>query len=395
MITVSELTRAITVALQEKIGAVAVQGEISNFKAHSSGHRYFTLKDSGAQVSCVMWRSRSLSFRPVDGMKVVVRGRLSVYPPRGSYQIDCTSMTPLGEGDLYMAFEALKKKLSEKGYFEYDIKKPIPGLPLNIGVTTSPTGAAVRDIFSTIERRFPAATIYFRPSIVQGDGAGPDIAKAIKELHDTPAQVLIVGRGGGSIEDLWGYNTEEVADAIYNSEIPIISAVGHETDFTIADFTADFRAATPTAAAEIVTPRTTVDLLDILENWEDDMLESMKSQIENMRHNIENLDLSYAFGSFPDILKSKTQRVDELDASLLREFSRRIKYDTQKVESLDARLTSLHPESPLKKGFALLKSGNKYLSAADSLAGIKDISIIRTAEEALAEIKEVKKINNK
>ncbi|MFP4529362.1 MAG: exodeoxyribonuclease VII large subunit, partial [Candidatus Kapaibacterium sp.] len=279
IISVSQLTQAIKSVLEEGFGDVTVSGEISNFKAHSSGHRYFTLKDEGAAISCVMWRGRNLTFAPTDGMKVVARGRLSVYPPRGNYQLDCFSLSPQGQGDLFLAFEALKKKLGEAGYFAPERKRALPALPMKIGVATSPTGAAVRDIMSTIERRFPAANIYFRPAIVQGDEAGPDVALSIRELAATNADIIIIGRGGGSLEDLWAFNTEIVADAIFKCPVPVISAVGHETDFTIADFTADVRAATPTAAAELATPTPAAELIRGIAQYQQLMTSNISNKI--------------------------------------------------------------------------------------------------------------------
>ncbi|MES2766690.1 MAG: exodeoxyribonuclease VII large subunit, partial [Bacteroidota bacterium] len=263
-ISVTQLTRTIRGILEETFEGIRVSGEISNFKHHSSGHRYFTLKDEGAQIGCTMWRTRSLGFVPADGMKVVVFGNISVYPPQGKYQIDCITMMPLGKGDLHLAFELLKEKLARAGYFDPSRKRPLPLFPLKIGVITSPTGAAVRDILSTLERRMPACEIYFRPALVQGDGAAEDIAEAIYQLNNLDCDVIIAGRGGGSLEDLWAFNTEIVARAIFESRVPFVSAVGHETDFTIADFVADIRAATPTAAAELVTPRSKTEMLQIL-----------------------------------------------------------------------------------------------------------------------------------
>ena len=235
-----------------------VKGEISNFKQHSSGHMYFTLKDDKARILAVMFSSanRRMKFTPENGMKVLVRGDVTVYEGSGQYQIYVHDMQPDGVGDLYLAFEQLKEKLTKEGLFAVEHKKPIPKFPATVGVVTSPTGAALRDIITTIKRRYPIAKILILPALVQGDQAAPSITDAINQANEKKhgIDVLIVGRGGGSIEELWAFNEEIVARAIYESTIPIISAVGHETDFTIADFVADLRAPTPTGAAELAVP---------------------------------------------------------------------------------------------------------------------------------------------
>ncbi|MEI6126643.1 MAG: exodeoxyribonuclease VII large subunit, partial [Pseudomonadota bacterium] len=245
--TVSELTRHIKSALEPQYTDIWVEGEISNLKIPSSGHSYFTLKDAGSQIRTVMFRfqNRLLRFKPDDGLKVMCRGSINVYEPRGEYQLVVEIMEPKGIGALQLAFEQLKKKLQEEGLFDRDKKKPLPFLPRSIGVITSPTGAAVRDIITILHRRFPNREIIIIPVKVQGDDAPDEIVHALAMANDAHiADVLIVGRGGGSLEDLWAFNTEKVARAIFSSKIPTISAVGHETDFTIADFVADVRAPT-------------------------------------------------------------------------------------------------------------------------------------------------------
>jgi len=238
------------------IKSVSLRGEISNYKGHTRGHLYFTLKDETSRISAVMFQSYAskLTFNPVDGMKVLVTGRVSIYEATGAYQIYIESMEEDGLGNLYLKFEELKKKLATEGLFNPELKKPIPKFPSKIGIITAPTGAAIRDILSTIKRRFPACNTILFPSLVQGELAAPNIVSQI-ELADTyDLDLLIVGRGGGSIEDLWAFNEEIVARAIYKAKTPIISAVGHEIDFTIADFVADLRAPTPTGAAEMAVP---------------------------------------------------------------------------------------------------------------------------------------------
>ena len=391
VISVSELTRAISVLFEEKIGFVSVQGEISNFKAHTSGHRYFTLKDDNAQIACTMWRHRQLTFQPSDGMKVIVKGYLTVYPPRGNYQIDCESITPLGLGDLYLAYEALKKKLDTKGYFEFEYKKEIPDLPLKIVVSTSPTGAAVKDIFSTTKRRLPVCEIYFRPTLVQGEGSAEDIVKAIHELQHAGVDVIIIGRGGGSIEDLWAYNTEIVADAIFNAKVPIISAVGHETDFTIADFVADLRAATPTAAAELVTTHTIENLFDFLEQNKNQLSKTINKQVSSIRDLIENKMKSYSMKRFSERLTTLTKYVDDIDDDMMNAVQTKMDLFKQKIGSLEAHCSSLNPYSPLNKGFALLESEGKLISNFESLGNFIQIDIIRKNEKASAFIDRIHK----
>jgi exodeoxyribonuclease VII large subunit len=253
--SVTQLTHAIKDRLEESFPSLWVEGEVSNFRAPSSGHFYFTLKDATAQIRAVMFRSRNaaLPFVPEDGLQVICRAGLSVYPPRGDYQLIVESMEPKGQGALQLAFEALKRKLADEGLFDQERKRPLSFLPRVVGIVTSPTGAAIRDVLKVAWRRFPDLEIRFCPVRVQGDAAKHEIVRAIETLNlDGMSDVIIVGRGGGSLEDLWAFNEESVARAIAQSEIPIVSAVGHEIDFTIADFVADVRAPTPSAAGEMV-----------------------------------------------------------------------------------------------------------------------------------------------
>lgn len=258
-ITVTQLNKYIKNLLETDINLsqVSIKGEISNFKLHSSGHCYMTLKDESSAIRAVMFRTyaSSLKFTPENGMKIVATGKISLYERDGQYQMYIYSMQPDGLGDLHVEFEKLKAKLSAEGIFDESHKKPIPKIPKAVGVITSPTGAAIRDIINVATRRYPLAEIIICPVLVQGENSAKQIANAIEYMNkENMADVLIVGRGGGSIEDLWSFNEEVVAYAIYNSEIPVISAVGHETDFTIADFAADLRAPTPSAAAELAVP---------------------------------------------------------------------------------------------------------------------------------------------
>ena len=257
-LTISAITRYLKAKfdVDENLQTVFLKGEISNFKAHTSGHFYFSLKDENSKINAIMFRSNAskVLFKPSDGMKVLVTGRISVYEAMGSYQIYVDEMLEDGVGNLYIAFEQLKKKLQAEGLFDSEHKRPIPKIPKRVGIITASTGAAIRDIMTTIRRRFPICETILFPTLVQGENAKDDIVRNIERAQEYDLDVLIVGRGGGSIEDLWPFNEEIVARAIYNSKIPVISAVGHEVDFTIADFVADLRAPTPTAAAELAVP---------------------------------------------------------------------------------------------------------------------------------------------
>jgi len=306
--TVSELTGAVRKSLESRFSSVWVEGEISNFKAHSSGHWYFTLKDESAQLRAKCFRSTNtrIRFRPTDGLYVRARGRLSVYEPRGEYELVVEALDPVGEGALRIAFEQLRDRLQSEGLFARELKRPLPVFPRRVGIVTSRTGAAIRDILNVISRRTRTVHLLFSPARVQGEGAGRDIARAIRLINDyhTAAvrrgksddlvDVLIVGRGGGSTEDLWAFNEEEVARAIRASAIPVISAVGHETDFTIADFTADLRAPTPSAAAELVAAKED-EICATLSELGRNLSRLMRFRISAARNRVQQQALSQAF----------------------------------------------------------------------------------------------------
>jgi exodeoxyribonuclease VII large subunit len=290
VLTVEGLNRQIKQLMEGELGLVWVQGEVSNFKAHTSGHFYFSLKDSKSQISAVMFRGYNsrLKFKPTDGLEVLVRGRISVYEPRGSYQILCEMMEPVGAGALQKAYEQLKEKLRTEGLFERAKKRPLPALPRHIAIVTSPTGAAIRDMINVLSRRNRSVNITVVPTIVQGEAAAEKIIEAMRKAFLIPdVDVIIVGRGGGSIEDMWCFNNEELARTIASSPVPVISAVGHEIDFTIADFVADLRAPTPSAAAELVVKNTS-DLIHRLQSLEKLLLMSiskiLKSDSQRLKH---------------------------------------------------------------------------------------------------------------
>lgn len=392
--TVSEITGQIRKTLENRFVAVSVQGEISNYIHHSSGHRYFSIKDEGAQIQCVLWRSRFVNLQITEGMKVVVNGNITVYPQRGAYQLDCTSIRPLGQGDLFVAFELLKRKLAEKGYFDSEHKKQIPRMPLIVGIATSPTGAALQDMKTTISRRFPLCEIILRPTLCQGDGSAEDIAAAIYDFQKSNVDVLIIGRGGGSIEDLWSFNTEVVADAIYNSQIPVISAVGHETDFTISDFVADIRAATPTAAAEIVTPITQQSFNEFLENSLDNMTNILKHKLEESRSIIDRFLSSYGIRRFEDKVRNYQQYLDDIEMRMDNITRRQIRRLSVRLNAAVAHIHSLNPKNPLYKGYALLKNAHGLYLGADKTVLQGDVVIVeRKADELITEVKQIKDKN--
>jgi exodeoxyribonuclease VII large subunit len=369
VLTVYEITSRIKLALESSFPQVWIQGEISNAKLHSSGHFYFTLKDEHAQISAVMWRSRvaNLLFTPEDGMNVIARGSITVYPPRGNYQIDVIQLQPLGVGELQLAFERLKKKLEAEGLFDPNHKKPLPEFPERIGIVTSETGAALQDIRSVLARRFPSLDVIVYPVRVQGAGAADEIAEAIREFNRYgEIDVMIVGRGGGSLEDLWAFNEEVVARAIYASKIPIISAVGHEIDFSIADFVADVRAATPSAAAELVV-RDRTELLDILRNMCYTMRQAVENQIDGFRDRIRSLLGSYSFNRPRDLLRQFAQRVDELERSLLLRMTHLHERLVSRHRAAELRLEALNPARVLERGYAIVWKDHEAVTSARRL----------------------------
>jgi exodeoxyribonuclease VII large subunit len=382
--SVSEISNQIKELLETNIGLVTIEGEISNYKLHYSEHRYFTLKDEYAQINCTMWKTRPLNFNLSDGQKVIITGAISVYPPRGSYNIDVLSIIPAGTGGLFQAFEMLKQKLNSLGYFEQERKRPIPDFITNIGVSTSPTGAAIQDIISTIKRRFHCANIYFRPTKVQGDLAYNDIVNAIQELSEYPLDVIIIGRGGGSIEDLWNYNTEDVANAIYNCHIPIISAVGHETDFTIADFVADVRAATPTAAAVLATP---IQLYEIFANL-DGIINEMRKNISQIIYNTYNklkfINVERFNGDLMNRINYIYQKIDSLVETMSKDMNFIIEKTITKLNNIEDNLHSLSSSTQLSKGFCLIEKDGKIVNNDISLSEIKTFEIIRKNEKVFA-----------
>ncbi len=369
--TVSQINGYIKKILDHNIilNNVWIKGEISNYKRHSSGHLYITLKDEGSVLKAVMFRSavHTLDFMPGDGMKVLARGRISVYEASGAYQLYIEEMRKEGVGDLYIAYEQLKKKLEAQGLFLAEHKKPIPKFPKTVGVVTASTGAAVRDIINVISRRYPVAKILLYPALVQGEGAKESIVSAIEYFNKTGcADTLIVGRGGGSIEDLWAFNEEVVAHAIYNSHIPVISAVGHETDFTIADFVADLRAPTPSAAAEIAVPNIT-ELKSNISMFGARLSRAVMKKIESA-----NLIMK-RFGMRTPQTKIDDMRikVDNLTKQMEQSFKLKLSDGKKAVGTLAGKLDALSPLQTLSRGYAIAvkDSGDVIRSVNDIGAG--------------------------
>lgn len=327
---------------------VYLRGEISNFKNHTRGHLYFTLKDDNSRISAVMFYSSAmtLKFSPEDGMNVLVEGRISCYPAQGTYQIYVDKMEPDGLGNLYIEFEKLKKKLSEEGLFNPEFKKEIPKIPKRIGIITAPTGAAIKDILSTIKRRFPICETILFPSLVQGENAAPDIVRQIEEADSGKYDLdcLIVGRGGGSIEDLWAFNEEIVARAIYNARVPIISAVGHEIDFTIADFVADMRAPTPTGAAEMAVP-TISEINNELNSYQIRLNEFTSNLLHKSKLRLDSITSSYILKNPLSLYEIKEQRLDALIDTLNNFINKKIDNNKLILNNLKSSYVLKNPMS--------------------------------------------------
>lgn len=369
---------------------VYIKGEISNLKFHTRGHLYFSLKDENSKINAVMfnYKNMNIDFVPEDGMNVLVKGKISVFVNGGSYQITVTNMKQDGIGNLYILFEELKKKLKNEGLFDEEHKKKLPRIPKKIGVITASTGAAVRDIISTINRRFPLAEIILFPSLVQGSGAKENLVKMIETADKSDVDVIILGRGGGSIEDLWAFNEEIVARAVYNAKKPIVSAVGHEIDYTICDFVADLRAPTPTGAAELVVP-SKLEIQKYLSDYNSRLLSVITSKISTYKITLKKLESSYILNNPKTMYEVEEQKLDSileklgslmghtLEKSklklenLTKNITPNILYKLEKnkshLETLEQKLELLNPENILKKGYSLTIKDGKIITDASEL----------------------------
>lgn len=354
-ITISELTAQIKNLLEGNFQQVWVSGEISNFKHHYSGHMYFTLKDDSAEIKVVMFKgfNQYLRFKPEDGMQVLANGRLSVYEQRGQYQLILRQLEPSGIGTLYLAYEALKKQLAQEGLFDIDMKQELPEYPKIVGVITSESGAAVKDIFQIMERRAPFVDIVLRATKVQGEGAALDIVQAIEEFNEyKDVDVIIMGRGGGSLEDLWSFNEEIVARAISNSAIPIISAVGHETDYSISDMVADKYVSTPSAAAEIVSP-SVGEIKDIIGKQQMRLESYLKYLIERKWQNVDELISRHSRQQPQKIIALQQSELEKLSSRFTNSILQNQKILSMKLGSLSEKLLTLSPTAILERGYSV------------------------------------------
>lgn len=364
ILSVSDLTKQIKITLEEGFDKISVIGEISNFKSHFSGHWYFSLKDENAIINCTMWKGLNsyVFFTPEDGMKVILNGKITVYPPRGNYQIDVRSMKPAGVGELQAAFEKLKLKLQNEGLFDIEHKKPIPKFPKKIGLITAIDGAAIRDMISVAERRYPLVELIVASSKVQGAGAAENIVENIRKLNKIiDIDVILLARGGGSIEDLWSFNEEKVAREIYKSNIPIITGVGHESDFTIADFVSDLRAPTPSVAMELALPdkeEIFVFINDFLYYSE----QNISQLITSKRSQVLNVLESYGFRYPIDRVRNLSQSVDSLIYKISQLIEKKYLITKNRISILSKSIDSHSIEKSLKKGFVLVKQNDKFVT---------------------------------
>ena len=359
--SVSDVTSLIKSVLEMNIPPIWVEGEISSWMRASSGHSYFNLKDSSSLLPTVMWKqsTQSLLFKPEDGMKVRVLGRISVYEKSGKYQMIASQLQPLGIGDLYQEFELLKKRLAKEGLFDDERKKEIPPYPFTIGVVTSSKGAVISDIKNVLNRRAPHVQIILESARVQGEGAAEDIVSAIEKFNsEGVADLLIIGRGGGSIEDLWAFNEEAVARAIAASRIPIISAVGHETDYSISDFAADLRAPTPSAAAELAAPKYE-ELLEYISSLERTICDSISEQIRDFERMLDDYDSKYSWEQFNKMLMEEEKKRSAMFEVLKLNEDHLLNIFELESDSAARRLDSLNPLSVLERGYSIVSSGKK------------------------------------
>ncbi|NCN40096.1 exodeoxyribonuclease VII large subunit [bacterium] len=437
VLSVSDLNKAVRGQLENHFKLIWVKGEISNFTAHSSGHHYFSLKDDKAQVSAVMFRgfNQSLKFRPESGMEVLVRGKITVYEPRGTFQIFCEQMEPVGAGALQLAFEQLKAKLQAEGLFEASRKRALPTLPKHVAVVTSPTGAAIRDILNVLERRFKGLRVTVIPALVQGNGAPASVIEGIRRAQKLKdVDVMIVGRGGGSIEDLWGFNDEGVARAIANCRIPVISAVGHEVDFTIADFVADLRAPTPSAAAELVC-RNAMELMEKIQTLKAGLWRIWNHTFSNKKLAVQHMSerLVDPKRRLQDLMlrcDEMTQRLDRAWQRRLERWSNQVRVALSKLPPPRERILRLHQQvrihlsemeaemrrqiemrnsrlarlasvldsiSPLRvmeRGFSIVKKDGQVAKDASKLKSKDQIEILLSKGLVVAEVLKVEKENN-
>lgn len=377
-LSVSTISRYIKHLLDtdKNLQTIFIKGEISNLKQHSSGHIYFSLKDETSKINAIMFsnNAKKLNFVPTDGTKVLAIGRVSLYEATGNYQIYINEMLEDGVGNLYIAFEKLKEKLSKEGLFQEKYKVLIPKYPAKIGVVTANTGAAIKDIISTIKRRYPIAEVYLFSSLVQGEQAKYDLVKKIEQADQFGVDVIIVGRGGGSIEDLWPFNEEIVAKAIFDCKTPIISAVGHEIDYTIADFVADLRAPTPTGAAEIAVPNI-IDIISHLNHLKIRLNESILKNLNLKKLYFDSLRNSYIIKNPNFIYENKRQKLDLIETTLNSNILLKLENNKKEINNLLIQLDLLNPLNILKRGYSLTYKNNKIVKSIKNIKEKDNLTI--------------------
>ncbi len=432
ILSITQINRLIKNQLEGEFSTVWLQGEVSNFKAHTSGHFYFSLKDSNAQISAVMFRGQNskLKFKPAVGMEVIIRGRITVYEPRGNYQILCESMEPVGAGALQQAFEQLKTKLRAEGLFSSEHKKKLPVLPKHIALVTAPTGAAVQDMLNVLSRRSQSVNITVVPCLVQGEAAPNSIVKGLVQANQiNNVDVIIVGRGGGSMEDLWGFNSELVARAIFACEKPVISAVGHEVDFTIADFVADLRAPTPSAAAELVVENSE-NLIETLNSYSQRLQRSTVVKLDSLKQSVLNLekrlidprrhlqDLNFRLDELivrlensisnkikqsslkvtalksglkkpQDLILQKKSKLEFFEQALLQKMKDKIDSLKLKLGKTTVAMDSMSPLKVIERGYAITSKDNKIVKGSDQLNIDDEVNIKLAKGEVLATINKI------
>ena len=393
--SVSDLNEYIKTIFENNrtLSSVTVRGEISNFVNHRSGHLYFSLKDPDGQIRAVMFRSRAqtLRFMPESGMKVIVHGSVTVYPRDGSYQLYVSSMQPDGIGALYLAYEQMKARLAEEGLFDEEHKKPIPDFPRRIGVVTSPTGAAVRDIINVTGRRYSNAEVFLYPALVQGEGAEESLVKALDYLDRSGlCDVIIIGRGGGSIEDLWAFNSEKLARRIFDARVPIISAVGHETDFTICDFVADLRAPTPSAAVELAVPDKR-ELMMRLDSYDERLALALVRKVDRSRERLEHLKTMLDTFSIDNLIKMRRDSLSRLyeKANLL--VKSRLDRSRERLSISTGKTDALSPLSILSRGYAIAEIGGRVVKSTSDVNLDDSIQLILPDGEIGARVTDIKK----
>jgi len=393
ILSVGELSRYIKSLLErDELSNLWVQGEISNFKLHSSGHIYFSMKDGDAILRCVMFKenARNLKFTPSDGMKVVVKGDIRVYEKKGYYQLYAYEMRAGGVGELYIAFLKLKEKLKKEGLFDEKYKKELPKIPEKIGLITSPTGAVIHDVIKVIKRRYPVKII-LAPVHVQGLYAAEEIKNAIEVLNEQDVDLIILARGGGSLEDLWAFNEEKVAKAIFSSNIPIISAIGHESDYTIADFVADKRAPTPSAAAEIAVPDRR-ELMERLEVIRKRMVTAMENKINFYRSIVSALEERRAMTLPLEMVERSYEKLNELEEKLRKGMDNYLKRKKEYMNSIFSILKTLSPASVLQRGYTIcMKENDEVITSVDMVDVDETMKVIFKDGEAKADVKERRK----